>query len=364
MSDPDYREYEESLKESRQERKRRANVDRSKYKKTDADKRKKAKGQETMPEHLTRGRVISIQSQEITVDVDGTEWTCVLRGVLKKERTRDKNLVAVGDWVGFEPIGDQEGAVAFVEPRKSILSRADNLSRNRQQIIATNVDQVLITVSVVVPPLKPALIDRYIIAAKQGGMDPIVVINKIDLLETDDMMAEVDAIVLDEVVSTLKDLEIPVVEVSVDQGVGIDELKQLMAGRTSVFSGQSGVGKSSLINAVTGLDLAVGDTVQRTRKGAHTTTSAHLISLDCGGWCVDTPGIKSFGVWKLELSELAEHFPEIAAKGAECHFPDCTHTHEEVCAVKDAVERGEISEMRYDSYLILRDEVQQVHRRR
>jgi ribosome biogenesis GTPase len=137
-----------------------------------------------------------------------------------------------------------------------------------------------------------------------------------------------------------------------------------MQGKTSVFSGQSGVGKSSLINRMTGLDLRVGVTVDRTKKGSHTTSITQLIPLEFGGWCVDTPGIKSFGVWDLEKDEVEGYFPEIHDCGLNCKFPDCTHTHEEDCAVQQAVEEERISFIRFFSYQALMESVKEKHVRR
>ena len=137
-----------------------------------------------------------------------------------------------------------------------------------------------------------------------------------------------------------------------------------MKDKVSVFSGQSGVGKSSLINAVAGYDLLVGDIVDKTQKGAHTTTSTKLLPLSFGGWCVDTPGIKSFGVWQLDKDEVEHYFDEIFSCGHACKYPDCSHTGEEGCAVANAVEKGEISSLRYSSYCALLDSLQDQHRRR
>ncbi len=351
-------------KEERQERKRVSAKDRSKYKKTDQDKRVRIFDPTALEEQgLIRGRVTGIISQGIIVHVDKRRLVCELRGVLKKEKTHLKNLVAVGDFVWFEEREDNEGVIVEVEPRKTLLSRADNLSRRKEQLIATNIDQVLITVSVVNPTLKPALIDRYIIATKKGGMDPVVVINKVDLLESDEATDE-DREQLKAVIEAYAQAEIPLICVSANTDEGLDALKKQMGDHSSVFSGQSGVGKTSLINAVTGLDLRVRETVAKTRKGAHTTTSAQLVRLESGGWCVDTPGIKSFGVWDLEADEIEGYFSEIHEVGQGCKFSNCTHTHESPCAVTDAVEAGTISQLRYDSYQSLIESVRAQHHRR
>ncbi len=357
-------------KQNRLERKLKSSQDRSKFKKTDKKKFEQGIQQEISDkagENLLRGRVLAISTQGYVVDCDGQIYNCQLRGLLKKEKTHAKNLVTVGDFVRFAASPDHEGSIAHVEPRTSYLSRADNLSRNREQLIAANVDQVLITVSLVDPPIKPSLIDRYIIAARKGKMEPVVVVNKIDLLSDvsyPEEIREEQRLLLEECREAYLQAGIPLVSISASQGEGIDQLKGIMKNRTSVFSGQSGTGKSSLINAVTGLELAVGETVRHTRKGAHTTTSTRLVPLDCGGFCLDTPGIKSFGVWELDPSEIEAYFTEIQEVGAGCKFPDCSHSHEKACAVIDAVQDGTISALRYASYVSLRLTSLEEHRRR
>ncbi len=359
----------DSRKDSKRERKLATSKDRSKYKKTDAGKYQKSldKDREAKlsKQEWLEGRILSILPQGIMVDCQGEVTSCVLKGLLKKDRTQAKNLVAVGDFVLFEKISPTEGIIAQVKPRHSILSRADNLSRRKEQLIAVNIDQVLITVSVMNPPLKPSLIDRYIIATQKGHMQPVIVINKMDLLEDKDDEAVIREIeIYEELVRAYAAINIPIIALSALDDTGLTELKKVMADKASVFSGQSGVGKTSLINMVTGLDLRVGDTVERTKKGSHTTTSTRLIALSFGGWCVDTPGIKSFGVWDLKINEIESYFTEIHACGMQCKFPNCTHTHESDCAVIQAVEAGELSPIRYESYQSLVGSVNEQHVRR
>lgn len=360
-------------KAGKQQRKLASAKDRSKYKKTDRDKQLKhdAISQEqkllTAKETLQRGRVLSIVPEGILVNSENQNYSCLLRGVLKKDKGLDKNLVTVGDFVHFETTSPGEGLISFVEPRKSVLSRADNLSRRKNQLIAANIDQVIITSSVVQPTLKAALLDRYIIAASKGGLKPLIVINKIDLLEDPSIEEEVkinERDLYEHLLEVYQQNDIKAIAVSVTTGEGLDALKQAMQGKASVFSGQSGVGKSSLINAVTGLSLRIGDVVERTRKGSHTTTTAQLLALEFGGWCIDTPGIKSFGVWDLKQEEIENYFVEIHARGRQCHFPDCTHSHEADCAVLQAVEQEEISIIRYQSYLTLVASTSRGHLRR
>jgi ribosome biogenesis GTPase len=157
---------------------------------------------------------------------------------------------------------------------------------------------------------------------------------------------------------------IPVIAVSTVTGKGIEELKNIMKDKASVFSGQSGVGKSSLINTMTGLNLKVGKTVDKTNKGSHTTTTTQLVPIEPSGFVIDTPGIKSFGVWNLKKEEVEGYFPEIAALGRLCKFPNCSHLHEEDCAVIQAVEREELSFLRYASYQLLLESISEKHVRR
>lgn len=356
----------EDRKSGKANRKMASAKDRSQYKKTDQRQQAKQQKEFVAGEELQRGRVLSIASQGIIVESDGKNYTCTLRGVLKKEKTQFKNLVTVGDFVLFEASDNHEGFIAHVEPRRTVLSRAENLSRRKEQLIAANIDQVIITVSVVSPELKPPLVDRYIIATQKGGMIPVIAVNKIDLLANtnDDPYIEREKELFQAFLQAYEAAEIRVIAVSVETGEGIDKLKEAMKDKASVFSGQSGVGKSSLINAVTGKDLRIGDLVGKTNKGSHTTTTAQLIPLDIGGWCIDTPGIKSFGVWDLDKEVVEHYFPEIFHCGAQCKFPDCSHLHEVDCAVVAAVEKGEISWMRYESYQSLMHSVSEDHFRR
>lgn len=347
----------ETRRDQRKARKEASLRDRSKFKKTDKGKREKNLQGEAERKRskktLLRGRVLSIQPEEISVDHEGTLYSCSLRGALKKEFSHLKNLVCVGDFVLFEIEKELSGALVHVEERTSLLTRQEHLRRRQAQLIAANIDQVLITVSVMDPTLKPSLVDRYIIATCKGNMDPIIVINKMDKItpgsEEDDLIQIFT--------QTYRKLGVPVLLLSAETGEGMEELKKVMQNKASVFSGQSGVGKSSLINNICQLDLLVGDVVHKTRKGAHTTTAAKLIPLEFGGWCIDTPGIRSFGIWDLKKEDLDDYFPEIAEIGAQCKYPNCTHTHEPDCALEKALEEGIISPLRFESYLRLLEEI-------
>jgi ribosome biogenesis GTPase / thiamine phosphate phosphatase len=331
-------------KQFRKERKIAQNTDRSKFKKTDLQD----KTVETAY-HLRRGRVIAISGEGAFVDFDGKEVLCSLKGLMKKEIAQAKNLIAVGDWVRCSDVG----AIEQVEERTSTLARTD-ISGRKEQLIAVNVDQVIITISVVNPPLKPALVDRYLISAEKGKIHPIIVINKIDLLET---ATDTERERYRDFLAAYDPLGWPILSLSGETGVGIEALRSLLQNKTSVFSGQSGVGKSSLLNACFGFALKTGELAAKTAKGSHTTTTASLISLPGGGYCVDTPGIRSFGVWDLTKEDCMNHFTDFAHFAKDCKYPDCIHINEPECAVQKALEEGSISFLRYESYVNLLEEI-------
>jgi ribosome biogenesis GTPase len=285
------------------------------------------------------------------VDSNGLQYLCILKGILKKEKLHAKNLIAVGDFVRFEPTSDKEGSIAHVEERYSTLARTD-ISGRKEQLIAANIDQVFIVVSVLEPPLKPSLIDRYLIAAAKGNLHPIIVVNKIDLLsESEDETERYH-----EFLAAYEPLGFPIVSMSSKSGAGIESLRSLMKDKTSVISGQSGVGKSSLLNAAFKLELKTGDLAAKTVKGTHTTTVATLVPIPGGGYCIDTPGVRSFGLWRLLREEVSSHFTDIATLSEKCHFPDCMHSSEPKCAVLEALREGRLPLMRYESYSTLLEE--------
>ncbi|MEX2016122.1 MAG: ribosome small subunit-dependent GTPase A [Candidatus Hydrogenedentales bacterium] len=272
----------------------------------------------------------------------GVDHLCrISERVVEEQET----LLAPGDEVLVEPFDDQNWVVA-VAPRRSRLSRlAIEGSRVTEQVVAANVDVLVIVASAAKPGLKPGLIDRYLISADMGGVEPILCVNKIDLVE------EPPAAVAD-----YEALGIPVVLTSCETGRGIDELRGRLQGRLSVFAGQSGVGKSSLLNALDpDLDLATQEVSDANEKGRHTTTNAELFTLKGDIRVIDTPGIRKLGLAKLERNELDLYFPDIAEFAAACRFRDCGHLHEPECAVREALARGQLSPRRYRSYLRIRE---------
>ncbi len=300
-----------------------------------------------------RGRVISVRGLISLVEAeDGRHYHCATRRLLKSLAIDQRNVVAAGDIVLFrpapstEPIG--EGIIERVEPRHGILSRS---SRGRQHIIVANVDQVLIVGSAAEPDLKPHLIDRFLVTAESSAIRPIIVINKLDLVSPH---------TLQPLIGVYSQMGYTVLPVSATSGFGIDRLRRVMQGRHSAVAGQSGVGKSSLLNAIEPeLGLRVREVSRDTQKGRHTTTSAMLVRLSCGGYVVDTPGIRQFQLWDVVPEEVAGWFRDIRPFVSLCRFPDCTHTHEDECAVKDAVADDLLDARRYESYchLFAGDEV-------
>ncbi len=293
-----------------------------------------------------RGRVLSVRGLNSDVkDESGKIYTCAIRGVLKSLATDLQNVVVAGDDVMFEPIGDQDqGVIASVEPRRNFISRT---SRSRQHVIVSNVDQILIMASAAEPGLKPNLVDRFLVSAEKSKIQPIICINKIDLVPPSDLQP---------VAGVWGQLGYQVVFVSATKNIGIAHLQQLLRGKDSVVCGQSGVGKSSLLNAIEpGLNLRVGRVSSDNQKGRHTTTSAQLIGLSMGGHIIDTPGIRQFQLWDIVPEEVDGFFRDIRPYVGLCKFPDCTHIHEDHCAVKDAVADNQIDVRRYESYFQIRE---------
>jgi ribosome biogenesis GTPase len=335
-------------KQFRKERKHLQDTDRSKYKKSDQDQKGKPKSVDSA---LPRGRVISITGEGIWVEVEGQRFLCSLKGLLKKEKLQVKNVAAVGDYVRFEQTSPNEGSILAIDPRFSFLARTD-ATGTKEQLIAVNIDQVFLILSVVEPNLRPPLVDRYLIAAAKGSIHPIIVINKIDLLAHHPD----EESLYQEFLAAYEPLGFPIVSVSTKTGAGVEAVRSLMKGKTSAVAGQSGVGKSSLLNAAFQMQLKIGDLAAKTAKGSHTTTAAELLPLPEGGYCVDTPGIRSFGVWNLTLDEVITHFRDIALLGQRCRFADCSHGAEPHCAVLAALKQGTLPLMRYESYTALRNE--------
>lgn len=276
----------------------------------------------------------------------GEIFTCVTRRILKTLATDQRQIVVTGDRVRFRDAENptaKEGIIERVEPRSGSLSRT---SRGRKHIIVTNVDQAVIVASCAEPRLKPNLIDRLLLSCERAGIRPIICLNKVDLI---------DPATLAPLVGVYSQMGYRVVPTSVETGIGIARFRRFFHGRVSVVVGQSGVGKSSILNAVDPLlDLRTGQISLDTQKGTHTTTTAELLRLSAGGWVVDTPGVRQFTLWDIIPEEVFGFYRDLRPYENLCRYPDCSHTHEDHCAVKDAVADGRVSQRRYESYLALR----------
>ena len=289
------------------------------------------------------GTVLERDGATYRVATASGEVRAVLRGRFK----RDQPKVVVGDVVRLEPepAGDLF-AVACVEPRRSLLTRRTPEGRGARPV-AANVDQVLVVTAARNPDPIPQLIDRLLVVAEANRIPAAVVINKVDL-DPASALAE-----------RIRAAGYPVHRTSVKAGVGIAELAETLAGRTSVVTGPSGAGKSSLLNAIEpGLRLRIGEVSERVGRGRHTTVSAVLIPLSNGGFLVDTPGFSEVGLWGIEPRDLAECFPEMRPLVDHCRYGDCRHVVEPGCAVRAAVEERLMAEDRYDSYRALLEELE------
>lgn len=290
------------------------------------------------------------------------EWNlfpAVLRGKIRLKGSTATNPVAVGDVVNFEAEAgavedislENPAAITSVEPRRNyIIRKSTNLSR-QSHIIAANLDRAFIIATIDFPEIKLPFLDRILVTCEVYNVPVTIVLNKVDLYR------ESHKEMLEAFHEIYEGAGYPVMEVSALTGEGIEALREACRGHVSLFSGVSGVGKSSLIKALDpSLDPRVGEISDVHLQGKHTTTFYEMYSLASGGFIVDTPGLRGFGLVDLKKEEIALYFPEMLEAAQDCRFTPCTHTHEPGCAVKEAVENGEISYERYSSYLGMLDE--------
>jgi ribosome biogenesis GTPase len=301
-----------------------------------------------MPPELLTGLVTRSQSGFYTVRLgEGRTIVCTLPGRFKQGRRTVKNPVVVGDHVSFRLLGETEGVIERIADRRNELARTAAGGTGIKQVLAANLDLVIFAMALREPQLNTARLDRFLLAAEQAEIPPLICFTKLDLgtrAEAEEAAHPYQGIY-------------PVTLTSAATGEGVERLRALLAGKVSAIIGSSGVGKSSLLNALQpGLQLKFAAVSAITGKGRHTTTTAELIPLDVGGYLADTPGLRELAPWDLSAEELPELFPEMRPYLGACRFARCTHLHEPGCAVRRAVEEGLIDPRRYQSYVKIRTE--------
>jgi ribosome biogenesis GTPase len=296
--------------------------------------------------YIMQGRVLRAQSGFFWVQTETGILQCKLRGRLKKER-QSADIAVIGDRVEVTQVAPDEGAIESVMERQSRFSRKQPGPRGqwKEDVLVANLDQVCIVFSCASPPPNPRMLDRFLVVAEYNEVEPLIVANKIDLVSTEEAIAQF---------SLYEQIGYNVLHASAETGEGIGVLHEWLIGRISVFAGRSGVGKSSLLNAIDpALERRVGGVSEAVNKGRHTTVVAELIPLtgSSDSYVADTPGIRELANWRIPDEELAWCFPDIRPYLGMCEFNDCTHMHEPGCVVREAVEKGEIAQVRYDSYV-------------
>lgn len=289
---------------------------------------------------------------------NGVKEECKIRGKFRIKGLKLTNPVAVGDVVEVELKENETSVITEIQERRNyIIRKSVNLSK-QYHILASNVDQAILLVTIDSPVTTFEFIDRFLISAEAYGIPVSIVVNKMDLYgqEQKERLAEL--------LTIYEDLDYPVKMISVANGKNIEQVIDLLSGKTSVIVGHSGVGKSSLLNELSlDYELKTSEISEVHQQGTHTTTFAEMLSLPGGGYIIDTPGIKGLGVVDIEKEELGNYFRELMRLKASCHFHNCVHINEPKCAVKQAVELGEVSEWRYRSYLsIYEGDQESMHR--
>lgn len=280
---------------------------------------------------------------------------CRAKGNFRLKGIRTTSPVAVGDRVTYTPPapGAVHGYITAIEPRKNyIIRRASNLSKEAH-IIAANLDQALLVATLAHPETSTTFIDRFMATAEAYGVQPVLAINKTDLLANEPDGPEL----IDAVAALYRSIGYTVVCCSAATGQGFDDLRDILRGKVTLLGGNSGVGKSTLINAlVPGAQVRTAPISDVHDTGMHTTTSSHMYPLPLGGAIIDTPGVRGFGTVDMDIHEVGHFFPEIFRHSTDCRYGDCTHTHEPGCAVLDAVADHRIAASRYSSYLSILDD--------
>ncbi len=289
------------------------------------------------------GLVTQRLKDRFQVQVKESERSCSLKGDLRRP---GEEILAVGDWVEVRPLEADSGLIVRVLPRKNRFARRAAGPKPIEQVIAANLDLAVIVFAAAAPKPRWTMLDRYLVESHAAGIPPLICITKLDLVDRRAIEDELDP---------YRSAGYPVVFTSAETGEGIEEIRERLAGKISLLAGKSGVGKSSLINALLGSQMIrVAEVSRQTGKGRHTTTECRIQWLPGGGGLVDTPGAREFGLWEIAVEEIAGHFPDMREWLGSCRFgAGCTHSHEPDCGVKIAVREGRIDPRRYRSYLRL-----------
>lgn len=296
-----------------------------------------------------KGLVVKSTGSWYTVmDEGGKTHACRLRGRFKKEGLQSTNPIAVGDRVRFKPLpGETSGLILEIADRKNhLIRKATKLSR-RTHAMAANIDQAMVIATLAEPRTSTGFIDRVLVTCEAYSIPAVIIFNKMDLIREEAQKRS-----LDELTETYSSLGYPCLHVSALNKTGLQEFQDRMKGRINLLAGHSGVGKSALINAIDpSVQLKVQPISNAHKKGKHTTTFAEMIPLKMGGFIIDTPGIKEFGLVDFDPEELSHFFPEMRALFNRCRFDNCTHLNEPGCVVKNEVDKGGISQSRYENYI-------------
>jgi len=295
-----------------------------------------------------KGVVIKSTGSWYTVLSENTKIECRIKGVFRIKGIKSTNPIAVGDNVEFEMEVDGRGVIHAIGERKNyIIRKSINLSK-QSHILAANVDQALLIVTLAFPRTSTGFIDRFLLTAEAYHIPTVIIFNKVDLFLQDERSMEE----LNDFIALYERIGYKCYKVSATEKLDIEIVKSITTNKTSLVAGHSGVGKSTLVNAMdANLDLKVGEISDAHSKGKHTTTFAEMHPLNYGGFIIDTPGIKELGLVDMEKEEIANYFPEMQSIKNQCKFNNCVHINEPKCAVIAAVERGEIALSRYGSYL-------------